>query len=93
MPEHELLSTDPDNPTIHLEMARLLIASGEEEAAETHLEKIPISVPEYDTAEQLRQVMSFHRDCRLAGGEAECRKLVEQNYGYGRKYRIGIYSC
>jgi putative thioredoxin len=88
----KLLSTDPTNPTIHLEMARLLIASGEEEAAESHLEKIPISVPEYDTAEQLRQAMSFHRDCRLAGGETECRKLVEQNPA-DLDARYGLASC
>jgi putative thioredoxin len=88
----KLLSTDPTNPTIHLEMARLLIASGEEEKAESHLEKIPISVPEYDTAEQLRQVMSFNRDCRLSGGEAECRKRLEQN-PKDLDARYGLASC
>ncbi|HZS45510.1 MAG TPA: co-chaperone YbbN [Blastocatellia bacterium] len=87
-----VLNDDPDNSVANLELARLLIADGDEQAAESHLERISIAASEYDTAVQLRQAMSFHRDCRAAGGEDACRRKVEANPN-DLDARFGLASC
>jgi len=87
-----LLKDNPENAAANLELARLLIADGDDQTADSYLERISVSEPEYDTAMQLRQAMSFNRDCRMAGGEDTCRQKVSENPN-DLDARYGLASC
>jgi putative thioredoxin len=87
-----VLKLDPGHSKAHLAMAKLLIGDQRGSEAKLHLDAIPILADEYETANRLKEVVAFDDECRRAGGEASCRRKIEQE-PEDLEAHFGLASC
>jgi len=88
----EVLALDPQHWATHLTLAKLMIRLQRPDEASHHLNQIPGSADEYETAAHLKEVLVFFEECRQAGGEATCRQKLAQNSS-DLDARMGLASC
>jgi len=88
----EILAIDSNHWSAHLAMAKLLIRLQRPNEARDHLDRIPGSADEYETAAHLKEVLAFFEECEMAGGEATCREKLAMNSS-DLDARMGLASC
>lgn len=88
----EVLALDPRHWATHLTLAKLMIRLQRPDEASHHLNQIPGSADEYETAAHLKEVLVFFEECHQAGGEATCRQKLAQNSS-NLDARMGLASC
>jgi putative thioredoxin len=88
----EILTIDPLHWATHLALAKLLIRLQRPDEARDHLNPIPGSADEYETAAHLKEVLVFFEECQLAGGETSCRQKLAEN-PTDLDARMGLASC
>jgi putative thioredoxin len=88
----EILSIDPHHWATHLTLAKLMIRLQRPDEARNHLNLIPGSADEYETAAHLKEVLIFFEECQIAGGETTCRKKLARDPS-DLDSRMGLAAC
>jgi putative thioredoxin len=88
----EILTIDSHHWAAHLALAKLLIRQQRQNEARDHLNRVPGSADEFETAAHLKEVLVFFDECEMAGGEIACREKLAQNPSDLDAW-IGLASC